>query len=185
MAYSDYGGYAFRNGIRIVGRSDACLTTEGVKSTPGMWPGFVIPEGRDGGSYHALLGDGPIHIGLYKQSSLSIFRAGERVDIIAQLPDEAIYTCSDGDRLLDSDYYKTRNFPCDLVVDGWKITARFVEEENHYLFVKVEQPNGTLWHGWSGYGVGAGLEDGDHGYSTETQNDRLCEFWPEAIKEDV
>lgn len=182
MAYSDYGGYAFRNGERIVGRSDACLTTRGVQSTPGMWPGFVIPEGRNGGSFHALLGDGPIHVGLYKQSSLSICRLGEKVNIVDQLPADAIYTCDNGEKFISADYYKCGDIPCELNVDGWKITARFLEDDNHYLFVRVEQPDGVLWHGWSGYGVGAGLEDCGYGYSTEEQNDRLVCYWPDAIK---
>jgi hypothetical protein len=30
----------------------------------------------------------------------------------------------------------------------------------------LEQSNGTVWHGFSGYGVGAGLEDAGYGYST-------------------
>jgi hypothetical protein len=38
-----------------------------------------------------------------------------------------------------------------------------------------------VWHGWSGYGVGAGLEDCGYGYSTEDREDVLRALWPESI----
>ncbi len=36
MAYSDYGGFGYRNGEKVIERSDAVLTPEGMKSTPGQ-----------------------------------------------------------------------------------------------------------------------------------------------------
>lgn len=185
MAYSDYGGYAFRNGVRVAERSDAVLSPEGIKSTPGQWPGWTLPEGRAGGSYHVLLGDGPIFVGLYKQSSLSVHRLGERIDLLSiaqDLPAEAIWTPEGGGkRYLDESYFKDRQLPCVLEIDGHRIMVRWIEEENHYQFVRLEQPDGNVWHGWSGYGVGAGLVEAGYGFSTQAQNQRLVEFWPDAI----
>lgn len=183
MAYSDYGGYAYRNGLRIEARSDAVLSPEGIKSTPGAWPGWAYPEGRNGGSYHVLLGDGPIFVGLYKQSVLEIHRLGEKINVVdaaVNLPPEAIEEYS-GTRYLNTDHFKSLMEPCVFEIDGCKITAHFVLDESHYLFVRLEQPDGAVWHGWSGYGVGAGLEHADYGFSTESQNDRLLAFWPDAI----
>lgn len=156
MAYSDYGGYAYRNGQRIEERSDACLTTEGIKSTPGMWPGIVIPEGRSGGSYHALLGDGPIHVGLYKQSYVEVFKHRE-----------ALPTDFDSDRGEDA-----------VEIDGWKVEIKYEESDNYYVYVRVIQPDGVVWHGFSGYGVGAGLEDAGYGFSTEDREESLFEYFP-------
>jgi hypothetical protein len=93
MAYSDYGGYAYKNRQRVVERSDAVLSPEGIKRTPGMWPGWTLEEGRSGVSFHVLLGDGPIFVGLFKQSSLSIHRLYEKlnpVDLMINPPDGSI-----------------------------------------------------------------------------------------------
>ncbi len=74
MAYSDYGGYAFRNGERVEDRSDFVLTPDGGFGTPGSYPGFaMIAAGinpkplLDNPMSHACLGDGPLFVGLYKQ----------------------------------------------------------------------------------------------------------------------
>ena len=47
MAYSDYGGYAYKNGKRVVERSDAVIT-DAAQSIPGMYPGFAfVAQGMD------------------------------------------------------------------------------------------------------------------------------------------
>lgn len=40
----------------------------------------------------------------------------------------------------------------------------------------MTQPDGVVWTGFSGYGVGAGLEDAGYGYSTEEREDKLLKF---------
>jgi hypothetical protein len=188
MAYSDYGGYAFKNGERIESRSDAVLSPDEIKSTPGQWPGWTLQEGRDGRSFHALLGDGPIFVGLYKQSSLTIHRLSEKLDELAlakDLPAEAVSSYEhDGKttRYLNTEHFKDTGAPCVLEADGCRIEVFWEVDDNHYQYVRLTQPDGSVWHGWSGYGVGAGLEDCGYGYSTEDRNKRLCELWPEAIK---
>ena len=197
MAYSDYGGYAYRNGTRVVERSDATITPEGdTYGTPGSYPGFALmaqgvsheevvkrmhwPNG------HAVLGDGPIYIVLYKQSSLLIHRGPERLDEVALLKTDAAikrweYNGESG-RYVDTEKFKESEAPCHFEVDGWKITVYWREEDNHYQYVRVEQPDGNVWHGWSGYGVGAGLEEAGYGYSTEEREDVLTRLWPDAIR---
>ena len=61
-----------------------------------------------------------------------------------------------------------------LHVDGHRTTVYFREEDNHYQYVELLQPDGVVWHGWSGYGVGAGLEDCGYGFSTA---DREAKVW--------
>lgn len=39
----------------------------------------------------------------------------------------------------------------------------------------------TFWHGWSGYGVGAGLEDAGYGYSTDEREERLWELFEHPV----
>src|ERR1700761_5545867 len=90
MAYSDYGGYAYRNRERVIERSDFTMTPDGPFGVPGMYPGFAAlaagktreealklheyPQG------HAVLGDGPVFVCLYKQSTLRVYRGFEEVD---------------------------------------------------------------------------------------------------------
>lgn len=186
MAYSDYGGYAYRNGERLEDRSDVVLSPEGIKSTPGQWPGWTLPEGRCGGSYHVLLGDGPIFVGLYKQSGMSIHRLGEEIepaDLMLDSPDGAVSIGEwDGKpyRYINSDHFIAEGVPCVLFVDGCRIDVHWLVSDNHYQFVRLEQPDGTVWHGFSGYGVGAGLEGAGYGYSTDDQVAQLNRIWPGA-----
>lgn len=166
MSYSDYGGYAYRNGVRVVERSDAVLAPE-IISTPGAWPGF-LPQAQAGYEhFHVLLGDGPIFVGLYKQTWFSVHRSIEDLGIM------------DG---LDRGDYDLEH-PFVVEVDGVMITVVWEETDNHYLYVQLKQPDGTCWCGWSGYGVGAGLEEVDYGYNTQDCEIRCREIFPEGMKE--
>lgn len=196
MAYSDYGGYVFRNGVRIEERSDWTLTADGGFGTPGIWPGWALllsGVSRDetlkvleGPTFHAALGTGPIYVGLRKQSLAGIWRATEKLDELDLLAEESqsgkFFHEWEGKRYLDSDYFKASDLPCLFCVDGVKIEVRFTEEDNYYIYARVEEPDGTIWCGWSGYGVGAGLEDCGYGYSTSERNEMLLTFWPDAIR---
>lgn len=184
MAYSDYGGYAYRNGERVEERSDAVLTSDGLKSTPGVWPGWVLPEGRGGNSFHVILGDGPIHVGLYKQSTVSIFNDGEEVSLVglvkAQHPPEAIKVYAhDKSRTEYVDEETFMDDERDLVVSvaGHTLEVFWTQDDNYYVYARLTQPNGVKWMGWSGYGVGAGLEDAGYGYNTSDREDEAHMHW--------
>jgi hypothetical protein len=190
MSYSDYGGYAYRNGSRIAERSDATISPDGdVFGTPGMWPGFaaLLAGGKDEllkrqewPSGHVVLGDGPIYVALYKQSCVSLCRGPERLDPLAFLkgaPPEAVVDY-DGKSYLNHDYFKDLGECCVFEVDGWRLEVFFQIEDNHYQYARLAQPNGVVWHGWSGYGVGAGLEDCDYGFSTAERDLSMQALWP-------
>lgn len=202
MAYSDYGGYAYRNGVRVEDRSDCTITPEGdTYGTPGSYPGFAllgagmdiadVKKRLDWPSGHAVLGDGPIYVVLYKQSALLLHRGPERLNEIDHLSTQGegvIETWVDKDgkthRWIDTDKFKLSELPCEFLIDGVKVTVFWRIEDNHYQYVKVEQPDGVVWTGWSGYGVGAGLEDAGYGYSTEDREDMLAELFPAATPKD-
>lgn len=194
MAYSDYGGYAYRNGTRVEDRSDCTITPEGdTFGTPGMWPGFASillnkPEMRDWPSGHAVLGDGPIYVVLYKQTATCIYRAFELLDLVDCL-DAGQEACLRGSvqdgkdtRYIDVDYWDERG-PCVFHIDGCCIEVHWEQEDNYYQYARLTQPDGTVWTGFAGYGVGAGLEDAGYGYSTEDREDRLKELFPDAFAE--
>ena len=148
MAYSDYGGYAYLNGIHITERSDTSIKIDSTTEIDG----------------HVVLGDGPIYIVLYKQYAI-IYSGGERL--------------------------KTFSYPLDITddrtineflnIDHHDISIYLTYEDNYYVYAKLEQPNGNTWYGFSGYGVGAGLEDAGYGYSTEDRIDTLSDLFPEIF----
>ena len=149
MAYSDYGGYAYLNGIHITERSDTSIKIDSTTEIDG----------------HVVLGDGPIYVVLYKQYAI-IYRGGERL--------------------------KTFSYPLDITddrtinefldIDHHKISIYLTCEDNYYVYAKLEQPNENTWYGFSGYGVGAGLEDAGYGYSTEDRIDTLSDLFPDIFQ---
>ena len=198
MAYSDYGGYAYRNGTRVEARSDCQISPDGdMYGKPGMWPGFAAMI--DGGqveykkrkewpSGHAVLGDGPVYVVLYKQTTIMIYRGSDRLDaidiLVGYIPDGAVknyeYDGKKG-RYIEYEAFIRSGKPAVFGVDGCVITVHWVETDNYYQYARLEQPDGVVWHGWSGYGVGAGLEECDYGYSTPERESDLLEYWPDAI----
>lgn len=200
MAYSDYGGYVYRNGRRVVERSDCTITPEGdTFGTPGMWPGFaMMAAGMDRAevdkrlewpSGHVVIGDGPIYLVLYKQSSLRVYEGPTERPLMSLLTSEVVaavsstYKYSDGpvETCVDTEKLAEGSDPLRFSVNGCQVEAYFTYEDNYYQYVRLTQPDGTVWHGWAGYGVGAGLEECGYGYSTEDRERKLLEFWPDAI----
>lgn len=194
MAYSDYGGFAYRNGKRVDERSDYTITPDGGGfGTPGAYPGFAaIAAGATGEQakeiasyphYHVVLGDGPIFIGLYKQSHVAIHRGAEELDLVAhaepQLTDEQVKDYG-SERYVNKDAFLEAGKPATFLIDGHRLEVRWTEEDNYYQYARLTQPDGTVWTGWSGYGVGAGLDDGSYGFSSEERDERLAELFPNA-----
>ena len=195
MAYSDYGGYAYRNGVRVEDRSDCTISPEGdTFGSPGMWPGFSAfaaggkdeyDKRKDWPSGHVVLGDGTIYVVLYKQSSLMIYSGQDEIDNVTLLKNPSPdwvkkWTDKEGKehQFVNTDHFKSSGELCTFEVDGVTIEVYFREEDNHYQYAKVTQADGNVWTGFSGYGVGAGLEDADYGYSTEDREDVLQELFP-------
>ena len=203
MSYSAYGGYAFRNGASRLDRSDAVITDR-AQTVPGLWPGFAfmaqgVPqeEVRDAiwkkPHGHVVLGDGPLHVGLYKQADVRVWFDGQQIDLLehgVDLPEAVIRTqWSDGKPCkahIDTlDWADRRDFePLQFAFpDGSRLDVVWTVQDNYYVYARLEQPDGNVWTGWSGYGVGAGHETSDWGYSTEERNRTLLRIWPDAINE--
>lgn len=175
MAYSDYGGYAYRNGNRVEERSDATITPEGdIYGTPGSYPGFAllangvqydeVMRRMDWPSGHVVLGDGPIYLVLRKCNAM-LYRCAEKQNLPIERSD-----------------YEANETRSAAELDGCNIELVYTLEDNFfYVYAKLTQPDGNVWHGFSGYGVGAGLEDADYGFSTSDREDKLIELWPESI----
>ena len=61
--------------------------------------------------------------------------------------------------------------------------VNWIHEDNYYQYARLEMQSGDIWHGWAGYGVGAGLENCGYGYSTEEREETLLGIWSDAIKD--
>jgi hypothetical protein len=179
MAYSDYGGYGFLNGVRVEDRSDVTFGKGGtLLSTPGAWPGWVHEEGRNGGSYHVVLGDADVLVCLYKQSTVTLLHNGKYMELARAMVmvDRADWIHEDGDVNVDAlisaervAVFKIHEYLLEVL---WEIT------DNHYVYAKLTQPDGKVWTGFSGYQVGAGFEGQTHPCLTQRCVDRLEEIFP-------
>lgn len=196
MAYSDYGGKAYRNGVWVEDRSDCViLPSEEMFSSPGMWPGFAmltagatwkqvadltnLPTG------HAILGDGPIYLVLYKQSTVKLYRGFEEVDIISLLDTQKAHLFSyDHDFYtyiyIDTDTYAIKQEPLIFTIDGHEITIWWTCEDNFYVYAQLRQPDGTCWQGWSGYRVGVGFNEDEEMYSSTKRDETMRELFSEG-----
>lgn len=187
MAYSNYGGYAYRNGVRVLERSDCVLSPDEIISTPGIWPGWVRPEGMHYPCLHVLLGDGPIFLGMRK-TSISVYRLCDELDPVALREDSDddgwFEYARDGEvpkRYIDTDHYDD-DHPLVMHVDGARIEVRWLWESNFFCYACLTQPDGVSWCGFSGYGVGAGFEHAWYDSSTPERVDQLRDKFPDAMR---
>jgi len=188
MAYSDYGGKAYRDGVWREDRSDCViLPTEELFSSPGLWPGFAaLLEGKTAGEAaeiaespagHAILGDGPIYVVLYKQSTVQIYRGFNKLNIAFLLNLETVDLSSFEDTLfVDTDLYRNEK-PLIFSVDDHEITIWWTYEDNFYVYAQVIQPDGTCWQGWSGYRVGVGFDESEENYSSALRDETMQELF--------
>jgi len=64
---------------------------------------------------------------------------------------------------------------------GCRMEVFFTDEDNYYQYARLTQPDGMVWLGWSGYGVGTG-DDAYYGdYSAAERDRRLMELF--GVKE--
>jgi hypothetical protein len=146
--YTDYGGYAYRNGFTMIDRSD-CLVRKGalVGSTPGFWPGHRWKDIKPEEAWHVVLGEGPLFLGLYKGSGLVFFN-GDHLSPIGDLYD-----------------YQVHRYE----IAGQRVIAKIEQHEGrNFLLAKMIMTNNIIWSGYSGPEVGAGIKD-----DVETSPQRL------------
>lgn len=115
----------------------------------------------------AVLGNGKIKLRLYKgyhaaftthdgEPEIKIKGISELLDSRVLYPGE---TYSATDFWIDQDTGKYG-----YSTTASKITIWRVQEDNNYIYARIVTPNGDVWSGYSGYGVGDEFEDGSYGY---------------------
>lgn len=158
VGYGNYGGRAWCCGRRD-DRCDAVLADGDITSSPGIYPGFVLPEARRGRKFHVLLGEGEVMVGLYGQSSVTILHRGEEVPLLRCVKERIDGDCYGGDEDFDSDAWREAERLAEFEVAGCRIHVRWVREDNYVMYVRLEQADGEVWTGWSGFEIGAGFDD--------------------------
>ena len=111
---------------------------------------------------------------LNKQSDLFVYLDGKRLDVTKLLvdPPEGLNS-----NVLDTEVFRKSGVPCVMEAGGCRMEVFFTSEDNYYQYARLTQPDGTVWLGWSGYGVGTG-DDAYYGdYSAAERDKRLMELF--------
>jgi len=144
MSYADYGGRSYARGVSRDDRVDVSP----LNPQTGSWTG----------NFHALLGEGSILVGLYKQSSVTILRDGVEVALGACLidPDAVPDGVDLAGEWFDPDPWRESGRVASFAVDGHRIDVLWTGESNNHVHARLTLPDGTTWTGWSGFEIGAG-----------------------------
>lgn len=161
MSYSAYGGYAYRNGLLVKERSDAVFLTPKIASTPGIWPGYTYPDRE---TFHVLLGDGPLYVGLVKGSWFIVLDRGVAIEEFSgKFPTGSMQRLD----LPDGAFLNTR---------AWEDPQPNDDTDPEFgILARLQHADGTVWLGFCGSQVGAGYDDSP---LTLAAVARLRETWP-------
>lgn len=80
---------------------------------------------------HAVLGDGPVYLVLRKTYA-TLYRGPEA----QELP-------------IGRDDYDADEVRRTVELDGCKVELIYTLEDNYYVYARLTQPDGNVWHGWS------------------------------------
>lgn len=188
MGYSGYGGYGYRDGVRIETASDALITPDSVNhGVPGGFPPselMVAANGETGAAIngHVVIGDGPVFVSLYKHM-LSVYLLADGVfhdqnleTIGVDLLDEVVIDFGDGTCSLDQDRMVERTDMLRFEIEGHVIEYRMVAHPRWVQHARITQPDGTVWTGFCGLEIGAGHEDEDDDATPVIERSHLALF---------
>lgn len=140
MAYSNYGAFVYKNGIRQKDKEDAEI-----------WDGVLEDDSWEyNWIFHGVMGDGDIRVGCYKQGLPQIFK---KVD----------------DCIEKINYNENRKYDyfeygvVKVNIDGYRMEFRSKTKDsfdlcNHYE-AEMTTPTGDHWFCEYDYGYGAGITD--------------------------
>jgi hypothetical protein len=117
-----------------------------------------------------VLGAGPVYVKMHKQCVELVTGKGDNM-------------CLSSDRLRSTSGHSWLAY----TVDEYHATLVAAHEQregdtesNYYVYAELREPDGTIWTGFSGFGVGAGLET-IPGFSTEARVKRLRWLFPDSF----
>jgi len=161
MAYSDYGAFVYKDGIRRTDREDVAVFNDDDKDHPSAYRIFAnirrnrkkYPDGNPPWhehSHHAVLGDGPVRLCGYK-STAELFHLADdgTVTDVDLAPFQVDAAGFDGDTHRGEYAGATFEARQDDGPHGRVVLLSFVEAD------------GAKWEATCGYLYGAGHMDGD------------------------
>ena len=114
------------------------------------------------------LESGPVYVCLHKSHSITVHSNTNKL-LCPRIPH---------DDLDEHDYWGCIQFM------EYELRFRSVLTDNYYIFAELKEPDNTFWTGFSGYGVGAGLEDSEyHPFDTQMVVDELMKTFPHSFKD--
>jgi hypothetical protein len=131
MAYGNWGAFVYKNGQRMSDWQDQTPYRE-TELQQGYWQAFGPREGLV--PHHAVLGEGRVRLCGYKCYPV-LFLDGNRVEM----------------KEMDDEYAEDEG---DLEGFHWSYSM-----SDNQVELRLLCPNGDLWNGTSGYGMGTGYED--------------------------
>ena len=137
MAYGNWGGRAYRNGVEVPSHEDNTPYRED-EIAAGYWQAFGRSDGIE--PQHVTLGGSRVRLCGYKNYPV-LFMDGNAVDLEPFKTEEYRYLTSGRGEI------EGYAFEWEMDDDPSKVT------------LKLTEPDGTVWTGFSGYGMGAGWDD--------------------------
>lgn len=188
MGYSGYGGYGYRDGVRIENASDALITPDSVNhGVPGGLPPADLMRAANGETGaaingHVVIGDGPVFVSLYKHTlgiyllADSAFHEQNPETIGVELPDGVVLDFGDGTAMLCQDRLVETTETLRFEIEGHVIEYRLVAHPRWVQHARITQPDGTVWTGFCGLEIGAGHEDEDDDSTAVIERSHLALF---------
>ena len=155
MAYSDYGAFVWKNGVRREDKEDVALfatdeetfgtSSENIPSGARIWASLLHRKKSGELSnwitsiHHGIMGDGDIRVMCHKQGLPQIYEATE--DGINEI------------QFKDADIHWYDYNPIDYEYKGYK----FHFESNKPYYAEMIEPDGTKWECKYDYAYGAGF----------------------------
>lgn len=170
MAYSDYGAFVWKNGVRQEDKEDVPIFDAGVElAYPHSFRVFAnIINNKNNGRgewwqqcHHGVLGDGAIRVGCYKQGFPSVWKRTQDGSAMQIPMNDIVELCGsscEGVVEYDGEKYFGYDYSASFSIDGY--TFEFFGDSRRtapgYHATMIE-PDGTVWKCSYDYGFGAGF----------------------------
>ena len=142
-------------------------------------------QGRPAG--HVVLGDGAIRVGLDRLCYVDAWEDGAHVDLDALVRGADERPAGAGSGISGYTWHgdagapdgTLKTWPVAIVLpEGTRLDVVFTTEDQRYVYARVEQPDGVVWTGFSGYAVGAGHDTDEGARRTADRVATLARLWP-------
>jgi len=171
MAYSGYGGRAYRNGVFVATASDVLLTPDmDGHRTQGGLPSAALATAVDDDPTtavygHVVIGDGPVFVTMLKNMlNVHLLADGAFHDIDLRLigkdlADGVMLDLNDGTCMIEAKALADSDRTLRFEIDGHVVEYRVIAHPRLVHHARITHPDGTAWTGFCGMEIGIGHDD--------------------------